>query len=68
MTHFRPAMTADAGFVPWADTGMRQTLRWPSPMDCWNARRPAYSPCTRVGLHGNGVEPRNLAEVRIQGS
>merc|ERR1719353_129926 len=47
MTHFRPAMTADAGFVPWADTGMRHTLRWPSPIDCWYARiarRPAYSP------------------------
>merc|ERR1719502_1938299 len=40
-------MTADAGFVPCALTGMRQMLRWPSPMDCWYARiarRPAYSP------------------------
>merc|ERR1719486_1453933 len=47
MTHLRPAITAEAGFVPWADTGMRQTFRWPSPMDCWYARiarRPAYSP------------------------
>merc|ERR1719310_331186 len=47
MTHLRPAMTAEAGFVPWADTGMRHTLRCPSPIDCWYAliaNSPAYSP------------------------
>ena len=26
-----PAITAEAGFVPWADSGMRQTFRWASP-------------------------------------
>jgi hypothetical protein len=28
---FMPAMTADAGLVPWADTGMMHTLRCLSP-------------------------------------
>ena len=27
----KPAMTALAGFVPWAETGMRHTSRWTSP-------------------------------------
>ena len=35
MTHLRPAITAEAGFVPWAETGIKHTLRWPSPIDCW---------------------------------
>ena len=30
-----PAICADAGFVPCADAGMRQTLRWPSPRLAW---------------------------------
>ena len=47
-TTFRPAMTALAGLVPWAEVGMRQTLRWPSQRLRCQARmtsRPAYSPC-----------------------
>ena len=28
-----PAITALAGFVPWAEVGMRQTVRWLSPRD-----------------------------------
>jgi hypothetical protein len=42
-----PAITAEAGLVPCADTGMRHTLRWPSPRACRYARMaisPAYSP------------------------
>ena len=42
-----PAIAADAGLVPWAETGIRQTSRAPSPFDAWYARierRPAYSP------------------------
>ena len=30
-TTFSPAMTALAGFVPWAECGIRQTFRCPSP-------------------------------------
>ena len=44
-------MTAEAGLVPWADTGMMHTLRWWSPRDWWYARmaiRPAYSPLAPV--------------------
>ena len=36
-----------AGFVPCAEAGMRQTLRWWSPRDLWYARMaisPVYSP------------------------
>src|SRR5450830_1448776 len=39
---------AEAGLVPWADDGIRQMLRWPSPRDWWYfwiTSRPAYSPC-----------------------
>mmetsp|Transcript_16055 Transcript_16055/g.54722 ORF Transcript_16055/g.54722 Transcript_16055/m.54722 type:complete len:229 (+) Transcript_16055:694-1380(+) len=46
-TIFMPHMAADAGLVPWADTGMMQMLRWPSPRDLWYSRiamRPVYSP------------------------
>lgn len=32
VTIFMPAMTALAGLVPWADTGMMQMSRWPSPL------------------------------------
>ena len=42
-----PARTALAGFVPWAETGIRQTLRSPSPRARWKPRiasSPAYSP------------------------
>jgi hypothetical protein len=35
VTIFMPAMTALAGLVPCADTGMMHTLRWPSPRDWW---------------------------------
>ena len=28
---FQPAMWAEAGLVPWAEVGMRQTSRWASP-------------------------------------
>mmetsp|Transcript_20572 Transcript_20572/g.55435 ORF Transcript_20572/g.55435 Transcript_20572/m.55435 type:complete len:246 (+) Transcript_20572:1016-1753(+) len=43
----RPHMTAEAGLVPWADTGMMHTSLWPSPLATWKARmarRPEYSP------------------------
>ena len=33
-TTLKPAMTALAGFVPWAEVGIRQTLRCASPRDC----------------------------------
>ena len=42
-----PAMMAEAGLVPWAEEGMRQMSRWPSPRCSCQARmtrRPAYSP------------------------
>mmetsp|Transcript_17459 Transcript_17459/g.66039 ORF Transcript_17459/g.66039 Transcript_17459/m.66039 type:complete len:206 (-) Transcript_17459:539-1156(-) len=35
VTTFMPAMTAEAGLVPWADLGMRQMLRWPSSLLRW---------------------------------
>ena len=34
-TTFKPHMLADAGLVPWADAGMRQMLRLPSPRLFW---------------------------------
>ena len=43
-----PAMCALAGFVPWAEAGMRQMSRDPSPRLSWYrrmTRSPAYSPC-----------------------
>ena len=42
-----PAMTAEAGFVPCADVGIRHTVRASSPRERWYARivsRPVYSP------------------------
>jgi hypothetical protein len=44
----KPAITALAGLVPWADCGIRQTSRWASPRAWCQARitsRPANSPC-----------------------
>ncbi len=34
-TTFIPAITADAALVPWAEDGIRQTLRAPSPRSRW---------------------------------
>ena len=34
-TTFRPAICAEAGLVPWAELGIRQTLRWSSPRLAW---------------------------------
>ena len=42
-----PAITAEAGLVPWAEVGIRHTVRWSSPRLLWYARIesiPAYSP------------------------
>ena len=33
--HFMPAMTALAGLVPWAETGMRQTCAGPRRGTAW---------------------------------
>ena len=47
VTTFIPAMTADAGLVPWADVGMMPIFLLPSPLDLWKplmAISPAYSP------------------------
>ena len=47
-TTFIPAIWAEAGFVPCAEVGIRQTLRCPSPRALWYSRivrSPAYSPC-----------------------
>ncbi len=47
-TTFMPAMTALAALVPCAEDGMRQTVRWASPLARWYARTassPASSPC-----------------------
>jgi len=35
VTIFMPAITADAGLVPCAESGMMHTLRWWSPRDWW---------------------------------
>jgi len=34
-TTVSPASAAEAAFVPCADDGMRQTVRWVSPRDSW---------------------------------
>ena len=42
-----PHMAADAGLVPWAETGIKHTSRSPSPCAAWKARmarNPVYSP------------------------
>mmetsp|Transcript_14860 Transcript_14860/g.59554 ORF Transcript_14860/g.59554 Transcript_14860/m.59554 type:complete len:233 (+) Transcript_14860:2768-3466(+) len=47
VTTLSPAMTAEAGFVPCAETGMRQTSRCSPPVARWYSRianKPAYSP------------------------
>ncbi len=47
-TTFMPAICAEAGLVPCAEDGIRQTSRWPSPRLRCQARitiSPAYSPC-----------------------
>ncbi len=47
-TTFSPASTADAAFVPCADSGIRQTVLAGSLRDRWYcliASRPASSPC-----------------------
>ena len=41
VTIFMPAMTALAGLVPWADTGMMHTSRWPWPLALWGFRQGA---------------------------
>lgn len=44
MSHV-PHICAEAGLVPCADCGMRQTFRWPWPRSAWYAaiaRKPAY--------------------------
>ncbi len=46
-TTLKPPIAALAGFVPWAEVGMRQTLRCSSPRDACQARMtsmPVYSP------------------------
>ena len=35
MTPFMPAIWAEAGLVPCADSGIRQMLRRPSPREAW---------------------------------
>ena len=32
---FMPASTAEAALVPWAEAGIRQTVRWSSPLAWW---------------------------------
>jgi len=32
---FMPHMAAEAGLVPCAETGIKHTLRWLSPLDSW---------------------------------
>ena len=34
-TTFMPASTAEAAFVPCAEAGIRQTVRWASPRERW---------------------------------
>ena len=34
-TTLKPHIAAEAGFVPWAEVGIRQTWRRPSPRDSW---------------------------------
>ena len=46
-TTVNPAMAADAGLVPWAESGTRILVRAASPRDWWYRRiskRPVYSP------------------------
>ena len=60
-TTLKPAITALAGLVPCAETGMRQTSRWPSPRLSWYRRmasRPAYSPCEpALGCSDTAAKP-----------
>ncbi len=65
-----PAITAEAGLVPWADVGMRQTVRWSSPRLRWYARivsRPVYSPIApELGCSETAREARDLGDPRAQ--
>ncbi len=37
VTALKPANDADAGFVPWAESGTITSSRWPSPLSKWYA-------------------------------
>ncbi len=64
----KPAITALAGFVPWAETGMRHTSRWASPRLRWYARTvssPAYSPwAPELGWSETAEKPVTSASQR----
>mmetsp|Transcript_89329 Transcript_89329/g.277816 ORF Transcript_89329/g.277816 Transcript_89329/m.277816 type:complete len:239 (-) Transcript_89329:1652-2368(-) len=61
---FMSHMAAEAGFVPCADRGMMQTLRWPWPCDSRYLRmtsKPAYSPeAPLVGCSEHASKPVQL--------
>ena len=61
-----PAMTALAGFVPCAESGMRQTVRCASPRLSWYARmtsRPGVlARSAGVGLERDAREPGDLGQ------
>ena len=69
-TTWKPAMAAEAGFVPWAVSGMSILRRLPSPRASSAARRvrtPASSPCAPAS--GARLTPRqaaDLLEVHLQ--
>ena len=69
-TTLKPAITALAGFVPWAETGMRQTSRWASPRLGWYARMVeeprVLALGARVRLQGDRGEAGDLAEPALE--
>jgi hypothetical protein len=64
-TTFMPAMTALAGLVPWAELGIRQTSRWPSPRRLVGAddQQPGVLALgAGVGLQRDGGEAGDLRQ------
>ena len=69
-TTFIPAMTAEAGLVPWAETGMRQTSRCASPRCCVivadGEQARIFALAAGVGLQRDRVEAGDLGEHRLE--
>jgi len=67
-TTSKPAITALAGFVPWAEAGMRHTFRsWSPRLSCHfrMTSRPAYSPwLPALGCSDTAAKPVISASIR----
>ena len=63
----KPAIVLEAGFVPWADAGIRITLRCPCPWAMWYCLitiSPVYSPAApELGCRLQPAKPVTLHNI-----